>query len=345
MHSVARVTIVASLLAVALAVWPLARFPSVAKQSSQALTEMLGVDYLDAVPFNRQLALRPSPLLLPELFRGYPHDSVVVTKDIVFATVDGVPLKAIVYQPPATGNYPIIVQIYGGAWQRGTAQDFAEFARFFAARGYVVFAIDYRHAPQFRFPQQLTDIKTALAWVRRSAAKYNADTSRIALLGRSAGAHLAMMAGYDATLPPVKAVVSFYGPVDLVESYRHPPGPDVLHIRDVEEKFIGTTLERGLDSYQAASPINLVRPGLPPTLLLNGARDNIVEHRFGAMMHEKLRAAGDTSIFIDIPWADHAFDEVSNGLSGQLSRYVVERFLAWALTRQASAAIAPNAAR
>ncbi|MEO7363821.1 MAG: alpha/beta hydrolase, partial [Gemmatimonadaceae bacterium] len=229
-------------------------------------------------------------------------------------------------------------------WQRGTAEDFAEFARFFAARGYVVFAIDYRHAPQFRFPQQLADVKTALVWVRRSAAKYNADTSRIALLGRSAGAHLAMMAGYDSTLSPVKAVVSFYGPVDLVESYLHPPSPDVLHIRDVEEKFIGTTLERGLDSYKAASPINLVRPGLPPTLLLNGARDNIVERRFGAMLHEKLRAAGDTSVFIDIPWADHAFDEVSNGLSGQLSRYVVERFLAWALTRQATD-VAPNASR
>ncbi|MEO7997487.1 MAG: alpha/beta hydrolase [Gemmatimonadaceae bacterium] len=334
MHTVAKIATIASMVALFMACVPLVRFPAVSKRSVAALAATLGVDYLDAVPFNRQLALRPSPLILSELFRGLPNDSAIVTKNVVFATVEKVPLKAIVYQPPTPGYYPIIVQIYGGAWQRGTADDFAEFARFFAARGYVVFAIDYRHAPQFTSLQQISDVKTALAWVRRSGAKYNADTSRIALLGRSAGAHLAMMTGFDSTMIPVKAVVSFYGPVDLVESYLHPPSPDPLHVRDVEEKFIGTTLERSLDSYKHASPINMVRPGLPPTLLIYGGRDNIVEQRFGAMMHEKLQVAGDTSIFLDIPWADHAFDEVPNGLSGQLSRYVVERFLAWALTRQ-----------
>lgn len=342
-HAVARVATIASVIALLLSCIPIVRFSAVSKRSINALTSTLGVDYLDAVPFNRQLALRPSPLIIPELFRGLGDDSAVVTKNVVFATVEKVPLRAIVYQPPASGKYPIIVQIYGGAWQRGSAEDFSEFARFFAARGYVVFAIDYRHAPQFNFLQQVADVKTALAWVRHSAAKYNADTSRIALLGRSAGAHLAMMAAYDSTMIPVRAVVSFYGPVDLVESYLHPPSPDPLHVRDVEQKFIGTTLEQGLDKYKQASPINMVRAGLPPTLLIYGARDNIVERRFGEMMHEKLRAAGDTSIFIEIPWADHAFDELPNGWSGQLSRYVVERFLAWALTRQSASAATPGA--
>ena len=54
------------------------------------------------------------------------------------------------------------------------------------------------------------------------------------------------------------------------------------------------------------------------------------------MLDERLRGTGNKSVFIEIPWADHAFDDeaISNGLSGQLSRYAVERFLAWALTRQ-----------
>ena len=70
-------------------------------------------------------------------------------------------------------------------------------------------------------------------------------------------------------------------------------------------------------------------------MLIHGGRDNIVEGRFGRMMHDKLRASGNQSVLIDIPWGDHAFDDeaVSNGPSGQLSRYAVERFLAWALTR------------
>jgi len=337
MHVVARAATVASVLALMLALIPIIRFPAAASRTINALQSTLGVDYLDAVPFDRQLAMRPSPLNFADLFRGFPKDSAIVTRDIVFATVAGVKLTGIVYQPPIKGKFPVVVQIYGGAWQRGTADDFPDFARFLAAHGYVVFSIDYRHAPQFTFPEQLADIQTALAWVRRSAAKFGGDTTRMALLGRSAGAHLAMMAAYDSTLAPVSAVVSFYGPVDLVEAYVNPPSPDPLNVRDVETKFIGVPLAQSLDKYKQASPINLVRAGLPPTMLIYGGRDNIVERRFGAMMNERLRATGNNSVLVEIPWGDHAFDveAVSNGLSGQLSRYAVERFLAWALTRQA----------
>lgn len=334
MHLVSRVATVASVLALLLACWPIVQFPSMSARTVSSLRTTLGDDYLDAVPFDRQLRLRPSPIIISELFRGLPRDSVIETPRILFATAAKVPLNVIVYRPPVAGVYPTIVQIYGGAWQRGEPESFAYFARFFAARGYVVFAIDYRHAPQFHFTEQMADVKTALAWVRRNAAKYGADTSRTALLGRSAGAHLAMMAGYDKAETSVKAVVNFYGPVDLVEAYVSPPSPDPLNIRDVELKFIGAPLDSGLAMYQQASPINLVRPGLPPTLSIYGARDNVVELKFGAMLHERLKAAGNTSIFVDIPWADHAFDEVSNGWSGQLSLYATERFLAWALTRR-----------
>ena len=330
---VSRVVIAASVTSLLLALWPIVRFNSVATRANAALTNALGVDYLDSVPLQRQLRLRASPLILADLLRGLPRDSVKESRNIVFATVAGVQLHTIVYQPLATGKYPVIVQIYGGAWQRGAPDDFAEFGRYFAARGYVVFAVDYRHAPQFHFPAPIADIRTALTWIRRNAPKYSADTARIALLGRSAGAHLAVMAAYDSTFPPVRAVVGFYTPVDLVDAYRNPPSPDVLHVRDVEEKFIGKPLEQAMAAYQAASPINLVNHPLPPTLLFNGARDNIVEVRFGRQLHEKLRANGTKSVYVEIPWADHAFDEVSNGLSGQLSRYVTERFLAWALTR------------
>lgn len=332
-HGVARVTIVAGVASLLLALWPMIRFRSVAKNAETQLTSVLGVDYLDSVPLQRQLRLRSSPLIVADLFRGLPKDSVKETANVLFATVAKVPLHTFVYEPLVAGKYPIIVQIYGGAWQRGAPDEFAEFGRYFAARGYVVFSIDYRHAPDFHFPAPLTDIKTALTWIKRNGAKYNADTSRIALLGRSAGAHLAVMTAYDSTLPPVKAVVGFYTPIDLVDSYRHPPSPDVLHLRDVLDKFIGKPLDAAVDTYAAASPINLVNHPLPPTLLFNGDRDNIVEARYSAELNNKLRATGTKSIFVEIPWADHAFDEVPNGLSGQLSRYVTERFLAWALTR------------
>jgi acetyl esterase/lipase len=55
--------------------------------------------------------------------------------------------------------------------------------------------------------------------------------------------------------------------------------------------------------------------------------------RFGELIDARLRAAGATSVFLEIPWAEHAFDAVPNGPSAQLALYYTERFLAWALTR------------
>ena len=87
------------------------------------------------------------------------------------------------------------------------------------------------------------------------------------------------------------------------------------------------------DRYRAASPITYVSRRLPPSLLIYGSRDHVVLLRFGAMLDDRLRAAGATSVFLEIPWAEHDFDAVPNGPGGQLSLYYTERFLAWALAR------------
>ena len=71
-----------------------------------------------------------------------------------------------------------------------------------------------------------------------------------------------------------------------------------------------------------------LRLGVPPTLLLYGSRDHIVEARFGRVLNDRLRAAGATSFLLELPWSEHAFDAVPNGLGGQVSLYYVERFLA-----------------
>ena len=87
------------------------------------------------------------------------------------------------------------------------------------------------------------------------------------------------------------------------------------------------------DRYREASPITYVSRRLPPSLLIYGGRDHVVLPRFGAMLNDRLRAAGATSVLLTIPWAEHAFDAIPNGLSGQLSLYYTEQFLEWALMR------------
>src|SRR2546425_2813036 len=103
--------------------------------------------------------------------------------------------------------------------QRGAPGDNSAFDSYLATHGFVVFAIDYRHAPRWRWPAQLADVRAALEWIGRHGTEYGADPNRLAVLGRSSGAQLAMVASYARGGPPVRAVVSYYGPVDLVEGY------------------------------------------------------------------------------------------------------------------------------
>ena len=257
-----------------------------------------------------------------------------VTSGIEFARPDGQSLTVTVYRPSSSGRFPIIVQIYGGAWQRGTPNDDQMFARYLASRGHVVFAIDYRHAPRWRWPAQIDDVRSALGWIRAHAAEYEGDASRLVLLGRSAGAQLALIAAYDNPPAGVVGVVSFYGPTDLAEGWRVPPRPDPLEVRAVLETYLGGTPDQMPELYRAASPLTHVSGTAPPTLLLYGGRDHIVEARFGRALHDRLRAAGATSILLELPWSEHAFDEVPGGLGRQVSFSYVERFLDRILRRQ-----------
>jgi acetyl esterase/lipase len=226
-----------------------------------------------------------------------------------------------------------VVQIYGGAWQRGAPADDARFATYLAARGFVVFAVDYRHAPRWVWPAQIDDIRAALGWIREHGREYGGDASRLALVGRSAGAHLAMVAAYQLGAPAISAVVSYYGPVDLTDGYRNPPRPDPLDVRSIETALLGGTPDQMPDRYHDASPIAYAAHRAPPSLLIYGGRDHIVLPRFGALLDARLRAVDAPSVFLEIPWAEHAFDVLPNGPSGQLALYYTERFLAWALTR------------
>jgi len=294
--TVRRVALVLSVLAILLFAWPLTRYP------------------------------RNVPLSLNSLIAGVDIGQSRLTKGVTLGAPEGVPLTVDIYQPMTAGPHPVIVQIYGGAWQRGSPANDAGFAARLASRGHVVFAIDYRHAPAWRWPAQLHDVQSALTWVRAHAREYAGDAAKMALMGRSAGSQLAMVAGLQD--PGVSAVISYYGPVNLTQGWREPPRPDPIGSRDVLETYIGGTPDQMPDEYRSASPISYVSARAPRTLLIYGSRDHIVQPRYGRQLHDALVAAGASSELIEIPWGDHAFDALPGGLSGQVALFHTERFLA-----------------
>jgi acetyl esterase/lipase len=320
----------ASALGLVLSTIPLIQLPRTVTTSNKAMQAALGSGYMEKVPKDIQEQMRPRPFVLSEVFTGIPDHQVRQTSGINFATPDGVPLSLEIYRPISVGKYPTIVTIYGGSWQRGTRLNDAVFNRYMAARGYTVIAIDYRHAPKYRFPAQIEDVQTALSFIRDHAQEYEVDSERIALLGRSAGGHLAMLAAYQ-NAAPIKAVVSYYGPVDLARGYDDPPFPNPINTNAVLEAFLGGSPKEFPLLYQQASPINYIKPGLPPTLLIYGGRDHLVEAKYGKSLYQRLHDVKNTVVFLEIPWAEHAFDAIYSGISNQLALYYTERFLAWAL--------------
>jgi acetyl esterase/lipase len=257
---------------------------------------------------------------------------VRVTRGVVFATSDGVPLSLDLYRPPAAGTFPVLIQIYGGSWQTGSPSSQEWFSRYFAARGYLVAAIDYRHAPEWKWPEQIVDVRNALHWVSEESPKFGGDPSRIVLVGRSAGAQLAMRLAYQEGPSSIRGVVNYYGPVDLADGWRNPPQPDPANVRGIVEGLIGGTPDQKPEHYRHASPITYVSKAVAPTLSLYGSRDHIVEARYGRMLDTALKKSGATSVFLELPWSEHAFDAVP-GIGREVSLYYTERFVSWAVGR------------
>ncbi len=248
-----------------------------------------------------------------------------------YAAADGTPLRGRLLRSAGGAARPTFVVVYGGAWRSGDAEQGASFDRQLVADGYTVVALDYRHAPAFHYPAPLDDVRRGLRLVRDSAAAWGVDPARLILWGRSSGAHLALLAAWDDTTtaaPPVRGVIDYYGPVDLVEGYRHPPRPDPIDARDVLRDFLGGTPDQRPSQYRDASPITHVRPGLPPTLLIYGGHDHLVEARFGRALDAALAAAGDAAAYVELPWAEHGFDAAPGGLGERVATALALQFAA-----------------
>ena len=224
------------------------------------------------------------------------------------------------YSPDdAATPLPLVIAVHGGYWRSGSRKDIAEFAYDIAAHGYVVASIDYRLARDgVVFPAPVSDVFAAIRYFRENAAQFNLDPARIALFGRSAGAHLALLVAmapdahvFDPERPVgetagVKAVISVSGPTDLtVDSST---ATDLQ--RDSVENFLGQTLENAGNLLRVASPVIYARAGGPPVLMIHGDIDAIVPVDQAYRLNGALRAAGQYADLHVYPGMDHLINAV-----------------------------------
>lgn len=270
---------------------------------------------------------RQSRFSLVAVVSGLPTNPAVQERTIPYAAPDGERLTLRLYSLAPRQARPTVVVLYGGAWRGGAPTQCENVSRALASRGYTVAAIDYRHAPASRFPAQIDDVNHALVMLRDSSESWGIDHRRMAILGRSSGGHLAELAAFTPNDFGLKAVIALYAPFNLAAGYADLPSPDPLDVRLALRSLLGGTPTQQPRRYLAASPSELIRPGLPPTLLLFGGRDHIVKPVFNRQAASALRAARVPVISVELPWAEHGFDMVPTGLGAQLAFNVIVDFL------------------
>ena len=328
--------IVCSCLGLCLSLLPLIQFPATQRLFEAEVKRVLGADYLRHIPPTIKDKMRPKPLVIADVFRGINYPEVRITRGLVFASPDGVDLKLNTYQPLTTGKHPTLIILYGGAWRTGSPDSYEQFSSYIAAQGYTAIAIDYRHAPKYKFPQQLEDVETAIAYIQAHAEDLEVNLDQVAIMGRSAGGHLATLAAYRQKTIRFRAIVNYYAPVDLADGYYDLPTPDPIGVQKVLEDFIGGSPTEKPELYRQASLTTYLKADSPPSLLIYPSRDHLVQAKFGRGLYEKLKTTNNPGILLEIPWAEHAFDAVFFGISNQLALYYTERFLAFRMHHNAS---------
>jgi acetyl esterase/lipase len=243
-----------------------------------------------------------------------------VEKDVVFGTGGGEELRCDVYSPPASagaGPFPAVVLLHGGAWKMGDRSIMEGFGRRLAEAGFVGVASQYRLLPGSPWPAAIEDAKAAIRWTRASASSLGVDPERIAVLGRSAGGHLALLA---AGTPGVQALEGSGGHGDVSSAVAAAVGIFPPTTFSVGARTRGATPATALlgadagagdeDAARLASPLAHVSPSVPPTFLLHGTGDRVVPPSASLVLYEALVAAG-------VPVELHLYAEQPHGFAGR----------------------------
>ena len=243
--------------------------------------------------------------------------------DITYLVADEYESKLDVIAPRDTSKrLPTLLYIHGGGWVGGDKD--AVLLRFlpYLEMGFAVVNVEYRLGRVALAPAAVEDCRCALRWLIRNAEEYGLDTDRIVVSGSSAGGHLTLTTGMltasvgldrrcpatntdgpgraDAYEPemPVAAMVNWYGITDVADLVEGP------NAKTYAVAWMGGMAD-WRDVARRVSPLEYVRPDLPPILTIHGDADSIVPYQHGVRLHEALEKAGVANQLHTIPGGDH----------------------------------------
>jgi acetyl esterase/lipase len=237
-------------------------------------------------------------------------DSIAWEKQVVYN--GGGRLAMDLAIPKTPGPHPAVVAIHGGGFQSGDRSSYADLAARLARHGYVAASIDYRLAPASQFPAALQDVKAAIRFLRANASKYSLDPDRIAALGDSAGATLALLAALTPGVPEFESGGpnrEFSARISCVAAFSPISDLSAIAAQNSETTaipaFLGGSFQNSRAAYLAASPLHWTTPQAPPVLAIHGAKDDVVPLSQSTQLVDRLRSSGAIAELVTIDGGGH----------------------------------------
>ena len=270
---------------------------------------------------NSAMVFGQAPAPEADRWVDYASGEYDIQPNITYATANNTDLKLDLYLPHnhATPR-PTLILFHGGGWVAGRKEQNVLYLLPYLSMGWAVINVEYRMAPNSLAPAAVEDCRCALRWAAYHAKEYNFDTSKIVLTGTSAGGHLALITGMlpagsvfdrqcptdnstrwnQSTEPQIKvaAIVNWFGITDVAELI---DGPNAKHYAMEWFGSLGNRAELA----RQVSPINYVRPGLPPIITFHGDEDDVVPYSQAARFHAALDKAGVPNQLVTIHGRKH----------------------------------------
>jgi len=259
-----------------------------------------------------------SPLILAIACTASLTGAPIDKKDVEYARPGGKPVLLDLHVPDGPGPFAAAILVHGGGFDEGSkSTNVRPLFEPLANAGFAWFSIDYRLAPEFRFPQANDDLNSAIRWVKANAAAYRVDVSKIAIIGESAGGFLVNYAGtHETPETRVAAVVDFYGPVDYGKlAQQRRDHPELFNMTSIAKhmanggstRFLGAEQldAAGLAKLRAVAPIYAVHKGMPPFLCIHGTKDDQVSYDQSPAMCDAMHKVGAVCDLISIEGGGH----------------------------------------
>jgi acetyl esterase len=250
--------------------------------------------------------------------------------DVEYTRADGAPLALDAAIPQGAGPFPAVIVVHGGGWVRGDRRvDVEPLFEPLSNAGFAWFSISYRLMTDVtQFGAAVDDVEAAIRFVKSRAAEFHVDPRRIALIGESAGGQLAAMAALNAARDlKVSAVVALYAPTDLLSLVKNVASMPQWLRDNIQQSAFAELISMRL---KQLSPIEHVRPDMPPFLFIHGTADPLVPFVQSQAMCDRMKAAGAQCEIYAVPGAGHGIrwwessPEMSQGYKREMVRWLEE---------------------